>query len=1013
MRNSPFKVFRRNQRLLMVLLTGMAMFAFILLDQLISADTESLFPLAGALILGGAFWIIGTQAGRPGRYAALGAVLGVLVGLWLPRLTAPPPAVATTAGDLTEQDLTRMLQRRRIANQFVQEVYMVAHPPPMANPQHAPQIQQLLYQFWVQRLNRELFDVGGQNIREDVVLAFLLRQEAAELGISVGEDAVVSYIRRLGGDALTAERYREIVKRLGVGESELLDILREELTARLARDLLLPRAIRTPDEYWQDYKKLNVRQQMEVAAVPVQPFAEQLSEPAEAELMAFFEEYKELPPTATSPGFFQPRKARLAYLEIDAESLLEQAPQITDEQIVAYYEEHKDDMFRQDVLPETSEQPSFPSSPEDGRKKPKLGGEPPPPPLPEDPPSTGSDARSESDSAPKKSSAESRNAGTPKATDQSKPEAPSAPPDRPREGQERDQQTEPSPPRRPAGDSESRSKASNPSGEAAARPTTAGAGTRTAAIRAPIRAATSVGSVHATGAPAGERPDSSDASSSSEDNGKQTPPAASSAIERQPAQPADSKTQKPDGPEQKPVAQKKPEAVERQPKAGEAEPAAKANAAAKSPSAAKSEPAAAVSGTKNAPTANAKDKRAASPATGKTARDTGSTDDGRPRSQQPAETSAAGQPTGPSSETEPKSESEPAEVKYRPLDDELKAEIRDILRQRWVEEEIKRRAALALQFMQDLGPRHVLASPDAPDYLSLEQLRAELEKFAEEHGLHYEETPLLSYEQLLESEDYPIGRAIEPVENPFEAITAAKVADQVLGSNSEAVFQPMEAMDPPPLRNRYVYWVVEYREPHVPTFDEPGVREEVERQWRLFNARPAAERRARELAEKVREAIKAGKTMAEGLEGEKLTEAESAPPVSVFETPEFTWLRPYQPSVPRLNPFENNEPPVEVSSIPGIEGTDDAFMEKVFGLAVGDVATVPNADRSVFYVVHVVRRSHQAEEELQQLLQDFLNADVFDSRIHRYLAGQSQARLLRRWIAALQEKYAVRWYRSE
>ncbi|RMG38367.1 MAG: hypothetical protein D6725_07350, partial [Planctomycetota bacterium] len=82
-------------------------------------------------------------------------------------------------------------------------------------------------------------------------------------------------------------------------------------------------------------------------------------------------------------------------------------------------------------------------------------------------------------------------------------------------------------------------------------------------------------------------------------------------------------------------------------------------------------------------------------------------------------------------------------------------------------------------------------------------------------------------------------------------------------------------------------------------------------------------------------------------------------------------------------------------------------------LAVGDVATVPNADRTVFYVVHVVRRSHQAEEERQQLLQDFLNADVFDSRIHRYLAGQSQARLLRRWIAALQEKYAVRWYRSE
>ncbi len=969
MRNSPFKVFRRNQRLLMVLLTGMAMFAFILLDQLITADTESLFPLAGALILGGAFWIIGTQAGRPGRYAALGAVLGVLIGLWLPRVTAPPPAVATVAGDLTEQDLTRLLQRRRIANQFVQEVFMVANPPPFANAQHSPQITQLLYQFWSQRLNRELFNVGGgQDLREDVVLAFLLRQEAAELGISVGEDAVVGYIKRLGGDALTAEQYRSILKRLGVPESELLDILKDELTARLARDMLAPPIVRTPDEYWRDHQKLNVSQQMEVAAVPVQPFAEQLSAPGEAELRAFFEEYKELPPTATSPGFFQPRKAKLAYLEVDAESLLEQAPEFTEEQIVAYYEEHKDDLFRQDVLPEAPRGATFPGEPESQ----KLGGEPPPPPLPEDPaepaetPKTGSGSgdaaagRTGSRAAggeKKQAAAEAKKGSEETGTDAKhrEPADPSAkgkdkaapgaasgssePPVRPEEAREKR-----------AGKPKSDAADSGEPKRQAEQPDTQPKG--------------------------GTRPGEPRASGESGQARLAAPTSTDTAIATQaaPAEPRDA-------------------AAAAQPAAGNS---------ADAPAAAKTEDAAAKSAAAEESEKASGRAKTSSDADGEESTSGGTAADGGGRT-----------PAASSSSEQPATSSGPPEVKYRPLDDELKAEIRDILRQQWVEEEIKRRVALALQFMQDLGPRHVLASPDSPDYLSLEQLSAELRKFAEQHGLHYEETPLLSYEQLLESEDYPIGRAIEPVDNPFEAVTAAKVADQVLGTQSEAVFQPLEAMDPPPGRNRYVYWVVEYREPHIPTFDEPGIREEVERQWRLHQARPAARGRAEQLAEKVREGIKAGRAMAEVLKDEKVTDAESAPPVAVFETPQFTWLRPFQPPVPRLNPFENNDPPVEVSPIPGIDGTNDAFMEAVFGLPVGGVGTVVNADQTAFYVVHVTRRSHQTAEERQQLLDDFLKSDVFRSRIHNYLTMQSASRLYRRWVAALQEKYAVRWHRSE
>ena len=55
---SPFSLFRRHQKVLMVVLTGLAMFAFIVMDALSRMEDSSAFiPLVTASVGAAAFWL--------------------------------------------------------------------------------------------------------------------------------------------------------------------------------------------------------------------------------------------------------------------------------------------------------------------------------------------------------------------------------------------------------------------------------------------------------------------------------------------------------------------------------------------------------------------------------------------------------------------------------------------------------------------------------------------------------------------------------------------------------------------------------------------------------------------------------------------------------------------------------------------------------------------------------------------------------------------------------------------
>ena len=339
---SPFQVFRRNQKTMMVVLTGLALFAFVLLDPLSQSSGQIPTTLLVVLLaggLGGAAWIFGNQKGAGKDYALVGALFGVAIGLMIPRFTQAGPAVRTTAGSLSQPELAQLIRERQLANNFIGTAYartnednMFAQPPYFT-----------------------FFNHSGWGMEQDVVLGWLLNHEAEQQGIELSDEAVTEFITTFTNDKLSRDDFYQILrKELRVGEKELYDALRSQLRARMMRQMNGPRTVATPEQYWEYYKRLNVQVELDLTAIPVESFLSQVPEPSEEELSAFFQQHRENFENTVGPGvpgFRQPRRVRLAWLEADYTTIESQVDPVTDAEIEARYNSEKETRWknRQDI----------------------------------------------------------------------------------------------------------------------------------------------------------------------------------------------------------------------------------------------------------------------------------------------------------------------------------------------------------------------------------------------------------------------------------------------------------------------------------------------------------------------------------------------------------------------------------------------------------------------------------------------------------------------------------------
>ncbi len=936
---SPFAIIRKHQKVMMVITIGLCMFAFIFLGAIEQSGGQGMLPIVGLMMGAGVFWIIGNQAGKPRRYTVVGAMLGVLLGLWLPRLSNSSAEVWTTVGDFSPQEVQQLITNRQNANRFMASAYAATHKTDNPN----------LQQFAAQFLNQGIFgtqfhliSADPKNLPEDVIFGFLLRHEAEEMGITVSDASVIKHIKDATTPAgfifekrgeLSGSEFKEIRSNLGLSETELFDILRSEIQAQIARRMLAPQTLRIPEQSWQDYRKVNVKQSLEVTALNVEAFADEVVPLPldDSELEAFFERHKANFPGQTSlgaPGFFQPRKVQLAFLEADYETIEAKVPDITDDEIADYYQENKDRFYRIDRLPEFLDAPESPTSESDSPKTegPKLLD-----------PNDGDDKKKETDEGNTKQDSpakdtDSKKEESGKSADTPKTDAP------PKSDSDSSKKAKPEEqPKLPKGDKPASGKKEN--GDDDAQAAAADSGQLLALADLPSDAVPLASTILAA----------------DDDDGKNA--------KNKDTESENPKTEKPES-EAKQAADSKVKSDE-----------------------------------SDVPKSDVKSKAEES-----TSDDEKKTD---PKSESKVappfpELPDSGDPPAPHL-PQPKIPT----PTYRPLGD-VRDDIRDNLLREKTSELLKKKTKQARDEMGELGFFINALEGDA-DKLSPEAAAKRLKEYAKKNGLRYVTTKLLSYADL-QSEDYPIGNSVEPVDNPFDTRVSATVSDQIFRSESLQLYASEISHDRFGTDNRFVWWVINDKKEHEPTFDEAGVSEQVLEQWKTFHGRPKAEERAKELAKRIRDAQEEKKNMSDALADQTVTGREDALPLSVLATPLFSWHTPTSPSIPRLNPLQQpNESSIRLSTIPGIEKVGNRFMESVYKLSVDDVDVIPNKDLSAYYVVRLMERDPGNDAMKRALQTKFLNGNGFSSPPNRELASISRRLAFGDWYQDFQQKYDIRW----
>ena len=335
---SPFELFRRNQ-IWVVVLFGLSMLAFVIFGAVQDPSNvpSGLWILAFGCIFAGVGWIFGVREQKKTEYAVGLGVLGVLMGVLLARSAQPAPEVTVAGEALSPQEVNDEVGEVGTANRFLVNLIRGVSPDD-ANP--------IMMQRMLQGYTFELpQDSGGT---EDVAVRKALDVKADELGIVVTDEQIDEYLTKATQGNITSDAFTEARKSVQVSETELYELLRENIrrkqTFKLLNDDLgveLPVAA-----YYDLYRRLNEPRSIEAIEVPVAAFVDDEAEPSETEIQSLFAQYRELRPNvgpdgryvAGQPGFVQPARMALGAIEIPFEKVKQTIPEPSEEELRAAYD---------------------------------------------------------------------------------------------------------------------------------------------------------------------------------------------------------------------------------------------------------------------------------------------------------------------------------------------------------------------------------------------------------------------------------------------------------------------------------------------------------------------------------------------------------------------------------------------------------------------------------------------------------------------------------------------------
>ena len=183
--------------------------------------------------------------------------------------------------------------------------------------------------------------------------------------------------------------------------------------------------------------------------------------------------------------------------------------------------------------------------------------------------------------------------------------------------------------------------------------------------------------------------------------------------------------------------------------------------------------------------------------------------------------------------------------------------------------------------------------------------------------------------------------------------------------------------------NRYFSWKQGDKEERVPTFAE--ARSNVEKAWRIVEARPIALKEAAALVDKT-----GGKSFKEALSESEFEQVKEIGP--------FTWLTQGDVGV--------NGAPV-LSSPEGLVMPGNKMMQKIFSIAKGQSLTAFNEPKTICYVIRLLEYK-PADEELQKRFEGVLG----DQRRLSMVAQTAFAEVFMDWIASLEKDLELTWIRD-
>ena len=341
---------RRNQKQWMVVITILAVFAFLFDDLTRSSQAGaggSVIFLA-ALCAGG-MAILGYRRGQTTEFAVTGLVVGALVAFISMRSSGPPVVVKTNVGSYTRSDLNVFRSKRLKVDHFLTAVAKAT-----ANERGVPRFGSV--------------DDGS------MVSFALLQREARRMGVSLKDDSVNQFLKKATQGKLSPADYKAALREAGLSEGELFDSVRQELEVQMVAQLISAPAEahptmaqftrgaysgriaqQTPEQLWRSFQKLHVRQALSTVAIPIAEFAKLVPDPSEGDLRDFFEKHKNsFADEQGTPGFLEPPKVRLAYLvAANLEAYEKQVPEITDQDVADYYLANKES-YRVFDIPEPS-----------------------------------------------------------------------------------------------------------------------------------------------------------------------------------------------------------------------------------------------------------------------------------------------------------------------------------------------------------------------------------------------------------------------------------------------------------------------------------------------------------------------------------------------------------------------------------------------------------------------------------------------------------------------------------